>query len=110
MNRVRTRLDRDIEDLAHGEVALLRRRWSDQVRLVRFEREWKRHIRFGAYGDRVDPQAPRRTDDAARDLATVCNEELLQRAHFSASPKIARVSATVAGSRPTSRAMRAALA
>src|SRR5207237_7648181 len=94
------------------EIAVLRRSWPEDMLLVGFERERLRHIRFGAHRDRVDAETLRGPVDPARDLAAIGDQELRKRCSHDTHtrPKILRASSTVAGSRPTSRAIRAALA
>ena len=78
MNRLRAGFACDRDDLRAVEIALPRRRRTETARLVAHRHVHRVGIRVGIDGDRADAHSPRRTGDAARDLAAIGDENLVK--------------------------------
>ena len=64
--------------LLAAQIALARRRRSDQHRFVRLADVRGAHVRFAVYGDSLYPQLIAGANDAQSDLATIRDENFLE--------------------------------
>ena len=82
MDGLRARSCSRVEDPFLVQIALRGRAGADEIRLVGKAHVERGAIRFGVDGDRRDPELTERSEDADRDLAAVCNENLGERGHL----------------------------
>ena len=80
MHRLGTGLLAGVDDLLDHQIALGRRRRSDQHRLIRHLDVQRVPVRLGIDRNGLDPQAARGLDDPAGDLAAIGNQNALEHA------------------------------
>ena len=78
VNRLGTCLPNRVHDPVDAQVRVHRRGGAHAHRLVRHGHVRRPRVRLRVHGDGADAKTPRRADHAARDLATVGDQQLLE--------------------------------